>query len=78
MFQIGDHVMLKEHKANDILSEYYGQVFEVKGIDYFNDGREAFIDIYHDRLGKISLLAWRLEKIHVVDPIDFDDVMNLL
>jgi len=78
MFQVGDRVMLKENGANDHLSEYYGEVFEVEGIDYLDDGREAFINIYHDRLGEISLLAWRLEKIRVVDPIDFDDVMNLL
>ena len=78
MFQIGDHVMLKENEANDYLSEYYGQVFEVESIDYFDDGRESFINIYHDRFGKISWFSERLEKVYVVDPIDFDDVMNLL
>lgn len=78
MFQVGDHVMLKENEANDHLSEYYGRVFEVKGIDYFDDRREVFINIYDDRFGKISWFPERLEKVYVVDPIDFDDVMNLL
>ena len=78
MFQVGDHVMLKENVANDHLSEYYGHVFEVKGIDYFDDGREAFINIHDDRFGKICWFPERLEKVYVVDPIDFDDVMNLL
>ena len=53
MFQIGDHVMLKENEANDYLSEYYGQVFEVKGIDHIDGTREAFIDV-ENRMIKTS------------------------
>lgn len=83
MFQIGDHVMLKENEANDYLSEYYGQVFEVKGItyiegiDYVDDRREAFIDVENGMI-KTSWFSERLEKVYDIDPIDFDDVMNLL
>ena len=78
MFQVGDYVMLKENEANDHLSEYYGQVFEVKGINYFDDGRESYINIYYNGLFKISWLPERLEKVCETGPIDFDDVMNLL
>lgn len=77
MFQVGDHVMLKENEENDYLSEYYGQVFEVKGIDHIDGTREAFIDV-ENRMVKTSWFSVRLEKVYDIDPIDFDDVMNLL
>ena len=77
MFQIGDHVMLKENEENDYLSEYYGQVFEVKGIDHIDGTREAFIDVENGMI-KTSWFPERLEKINEVEPIEFNDVMNLL
>lgn len=69
--------MLKENEENDYLSEYYGQVFEVKGIDHIDGTREAFIDV-ENRMVKTSWFSVRLEKVYDIDPIDFDDVMNLL
>lgn len=76
MFQIGDHVMLKENGANDHLSCYYGRVFEVKGISYRSDFKEIV------RVGceefEMTWFPERLEKINEVEPIEFDEVLNLL
>ena len=76
MFQIGDHVMLKENGANDHLSRHYGRVFEVKGISYRSDLKE----IVRVRCEELEMIWFteRLEKINEVEPIEFDDVMNLL
>ena len=67
--------MLNENGANDHLSHHYGHVFKVMLVNE----KENYVDVKNETTG--SSFCWfpeRLEKVYVVDPIDFDDVMSLL